>query len=130
MIERLLKTLPYFLPWLALWGMATFSQWFIYLQIKKGQMSETDLRSPRQRVNKLLVLVSGLPAAVEKVEIESTIAQIHMLIYALFVLVLGVFFPTINLRDVNLLLLFFSAMILFPLERMITKRIHKNRRSV
>jgi hypothetical protein len=63
--------------------MGTFSQWVIYLEIEKGRMVETDLRSPRQRVGKLLVLVSGLPPSVEKVGIEGTITQVHMLIYAL-----------------------------------------------
>jgi len=128
MIEHLLGTLPYLLPWLAVWGMGTFSQWVIYLEIEKGRMVETDLRSPRQRVGKLLVLVSGLPPSVEKVGIEGTITQVHMLIYALFVLVLGLFFPTVNLRDVNYLLLF-STTILFPLEWMITDRIQKKRTS-
>ncbi|OQA22082.1 MAG: hypothetical protein BWY63_00989 [Chloroflexi bacterium ADurb.Bin360] len=128
MIERFLRTLPYLLLWLVAWGMGTFSQWFTYLQIQKGRMAETDLRFPRQRVSKLLVLVSGLPLSVEKVGIEGTITQVHMLIYALFVLVLGLFFPTVNLRDVNFLL-FFSTAILFPLEWMITERIQKKRAS-
>ncbi|MBN1920874.1 MAG: hypothetical protein JW892_06495 [Anaerolineae bacterium] len=128
MIERLLRTLPYLLLWLVAWGMGTFSQWFIYRQIEKGRMAETDLRFPRQRVSKLLVLVSGLPLSVEKVGIEGTITQVHMLIYALFVFGLGLFFPTINLRDVNFLL-FFSTTILFPLEWMITDRILKKRTS-
>jgi len=104
MVERFGEAFRFLLLCAFFWTGGAITQRINYQQIQRGKVVGSEFRFVQRRAKRVWVLLCGLPASANEIRLDVAIVQVLSLVCIVIVLAMGLYFPTVSLGDISLLL--------------------------